>query len=122
MCFVAGGLVQGSCSLGDCAMAESCEFPIDQDSKGCCSDPGERSKPIDCVCCELEGSHENDLLAALLSPKLQLEGSSLVIAVLDGGLDYDSTFAKTVPKPRPALDWAKPVLRERLARLQSLRI
>jgi len=119
MCLVAGGFVQASCTLGDCAWNESCELPLDQTKKGCCSDSAERSKPVDCLCCELEASHENDLLAAVLSPKLQLEGSSAVIAVLDRHADHGATFAKTVPKPPSEFDSVKPLLRERLARLQS---
>ena len=122
MCLVAGGFVQASCSLGDCALNESCELPLEQSAKGCCSDPVEQSDPIGCFCCELEASHENDMLAAVASPKIQLGGSDVVVAVLDSERPHASIFAKTVPKPSIAFDIGKPVLKERLARLQSLLI
>jgi len=122
MCLVAGGFVQASCTLGDCALNESCELPYEQNAKGCCSDPVEQSTPIDCFCCEMEGSHKNDLLAALVSPKIQLAGSEVVVAVLDIERFNASIFAKTVPKPSIDSDFGIPVLRERLTRLQILLI
>jgi len=70
----------------------------------------------------MEASHENDLLAALVSPKIQLAGSEVVVAVLDIERPNASIFAKTVPKPSIDSDFGIPVLRERLTRLQSLLI
>ena len=70
----------------------------------------------------MEASHENDLLAALVSPKIQLAGSEVVVAVHDIERPNASIFAKTVPKLTNDSDFGIPVLRERLTRLQSLLI
>ena len=122
MCLVAGGFVQASCSLGDCALNESCELPIESSSNKCCSDPVKKADPIDCFCCELEDSHEYDLIAVLGSHKAKQIVALAVVAIVDHELQFSATFAKTVPKPPVPYGGGKPALKERLARLQSLLI
>lgn len=122
MCLVAGGFVQASCSLGDCALNESCELPTEASTKNCCSDPVKKADPIDCFCCELEDSHEYDLIAVLGSHKVKQMVAPADIAIDDRQLLFSSSFAKTVPKPPVHHGGGTPALKERLARLQILLI
>ena len=122
MCLVAGGFVQASCSLGDCGLTDSCEFPIEPSSSRCCTDPVKKADPIDCFCCELEDSHEYDLMAVLGSPKAKQTGSLAAVATVDREPTFSATFAKTVPKPLAHCSGGTSALKERLARLQTLLI
>ena len=103
-------------------MNESCELPIEASSDKCCSDPVKKADPIDCFCCELEDSHEYDLIAVLGSPNAKQIGSLTAIAIVDREPPFPAIFAKTVPRPPVNYGGGTPALKERLARLQSLLI